>query len=331
MGQRPRMPRAPDFWGTPGLLPTLLSPLGALYGLGATLRRRMATPWRAPVPVICVGNLVVGGGGKTPVAIALAEKLIAMGRTPHFLTRGYGGSTVGPLRVDPERHPAALVGDEPLLLARIAPTWVARDRAAGARNAIARGADVLVMDDGFQNGSLEQDLALIVVDAAYGFGNGKVMPAGPLREPLEAGLERADAMVVIGEDTQGTARFASRRMPVLLARIVPAEGAQELAGKRVLAFAGIARPEKFYRSLRGINCTVTDTVDFPDHYTFSEAELDELLEDAREDNAIPVTTEKDFVRLPPERRGEFHALPIGLRWTEPAELDALLAEALADG
>jgi tetraacyldisaccharide 4'-kinase len=331
MGTRPTMPRAPDFWGVPGLLPTLLAPLGALYGCAATLRRRWATPWRAPVPVVCVGNLVVGGGGKTPVAIAIARQLIAKGRNPHLLSRGYGGREAGPLRVDPDTHSSDDVGDEPLLLARVAPTWIARDRAAGAREAVAAGADVIVMDDGFQNGALAQDIALIVVDGAYGFGNGMVMPAGPLREPLEGGLARAGAMIVIGDDATGLARFAARRMPVFLARTVPESGPEDLARARVFAFAGIARPEKFYRTLRGMNCVVAGTRDFPDHHRFTESELAALAAEGEAADAVLVTTEKDHVRLPPAWRARIRALPVALRWAEPESLDRMLAGVLGDG
>jgi tetraacyldisaccharide 4'-kinase len=331
MGLRPTMPRAPDFWGVPGPLSTLLAPLGALYGLGATLRRKASRPWRAPVPVVCVGNLVVGGGGKTPVAIALAEFLIDKGRLPHFLTRGYGGREAGPLRVDTSRHGAAEVGDEALLLARVAPTWVARDRAAGARDAIAAGADILVMDDGFQNGALVHDVALLVVDGSYGFGNGRVMPAGPLREPLEPGIARADAMIVVGEDSTGISRWAARRLTVFGARTVPVAGARDIAGERVFAFAGIARPEKFYRTLRSMGCTVVGTRDFPDHHPFADAEIAAICADADDADAIAVTTEKDHVRLPPGARAAIRALPVTLVWAEPDTPDRLLARVLDDG
>ncbi|MDH3913223.1 MAG: tetraacyldisaccharide 4'-kinase, partial [Rhodospirillales bacterium] len=206
--------RAPDFWSEPGALARVLAPFGAAVDLAGGLRRALARPVACGLPVVCVGNLVAGGAGKTPVARALARRLAANGTPVRFLTRGYGGRAAGPLRVDPARHGALEVGDEALLLAADAPTWLARDRAAGAR-AIARdapgdgpgqGPGVIVMDDGFQNPSIEKDLALLVIDGAYGLGNEKVMPAGPLRETLARGLARADAVVILGEDRKDIAR-----------------------------------------------------------------------------------------------------------------------------
>ncbi|MDX1542157.1 MAG: tetraacyldisaccharide 4'-kinase, partial [Geminicoccaceae bacterium] len=169
----------------------MLDPFGRLYGVAGRLRRRFVRPWRAPVPVLCIGNLTVGGTGKTPLTMTLARRVAARGRRPHILSRGYGGRAKGPLRVDPGTHEALAVGDEPLLLADVAPTWVARDRRLSARAAIAAGADVLIMDDGFQNPALHQDLSLVVVDGTIGFGNHRLLPAGPLREPVAEGLGRA--------------------------------------------------------------------------------------------------------------------------------------------
>ena len=197
--------RAPDFWRRRTVTPFLLLPVGWFFSRIGALRQALVRPWRAPVPVLCVGNLVAGGAGKTPLALALGDRLQQNGVTVHFLTRGYGGREAGPLQVDPTRHGFREVGDEALLLARLAPTWVARDRRLGAEAAAKAGAGVLVMDDGFQNPSIEKDLSIIAIDGGYGFGNGLVMPAGPLREPLARGFARADAAVVIGRDRGGAA------------------------------------------------------------------------------------------------------------------------------
>src|SRR5690242_5245426 len=240
-------PATPEFWAHRGLLSTVLEPAAWVYGQAAAARQRWTTPWRAPVPVICVGNLVAGGAGKTPVALSLAQRLAKRGRRVHILSRGYGGRSPGPLAVDPARHTAADVGDEPLLLAEVAPTWVARDRVAGAKAAIAAGAELLLLDDGFQNPTFAKDLSLVVVDGGYGLGNGRVLPAGPLREPLPRGLARADAIVLMGEDSAGVAPITAEK-PLCRARLVP-ENPGEVAGRTVVAFAGIGRPEKFFATV----------------------------------------------------------------------------------
>jgi tetraacyldisaccharide 4'-kinase len=273
--------------------------------------------------VICVGNLVAGGAGKTPIAIAIAERLIARGKAVHFLSRGYGGREKGLLRVDPARHAAADVGDEPLLLARIAPAWVSRDRAAGAAAAVAAGAQIIVMDDGFQNPGLAKDLSLLAVDGGYGFGNGRVMPAGPLREPLAAGLARADAVALIGTDQCGVADRLPPSLPLLRAVLAPIAAA--LAGRRVFAFAGIARPEKFFATLQSMGCVLAGRRAFADHHAYGEAEVAALIEEARHADAVPVTTEKDAVRLPPALRAGIETLPVAIRWRDEAAADRLLA------
>src|SRR5262245_39790092 len=246
--------RPPDFWSSRRVLSTLLVPAGCVYAL-ATRRRLKRAGWRALVPVVCVGNIGIGGAGKTPVALALVALLHAAERNPHFLTRGYRGREAGPVRVDPARHDARAVGDEPLLLARAAPTWVAKDRAAGARAAVGAGAGCIVMDDGLQNPSLVKDLSLVVVDGGYGFANERVLPAGPLREPIAGGIARADAIVLVGEDATGAVRhFAGK--PVLAARIVPDEAGMRFAGKPVVAFCGIGRPEKFFATLKSLGAVL---------------------------------------------------------------------------
>lgn len=324
--------KTPGFWYRPQATPAarLLAPASALYDIASRLRRAMARPWAAPVPVICVGNLVAGGAGKTPVALAIGRRLIEAGIPLHYLSRGHGGSLAGPVRVDPTRHSAAEVGDEPLLLARAAPAWVSRDRPAGARAAIAAGAPLIVMDDGFQNPSLGKDLSVIVVDGAAGFGNGLVLPAGPLRETPGAGLKRANAMVVMGPDRAGIAALAARHgLPILGARLVPSPAdTARLRGRRVLAFAGIGRPGKFFATLQELGADIIGRIPFPDHHPYTPDEVMRIVETAQERDALPVTTEKDMVRLPPEARPMVHALRVDLAWDDPAALDALLEPVL---
>lgn len=296
------MIRAPRFWlqPKPSALARMLQPIGALYGR-ATLSRMNRPGHLADVPVICIGNPVVGGAGKTPTAIAIAEILVGLGRRPAFLTRGYGGSLAGPVAVDPTRHTAEEIGDEPLLLAAHAPAIVARDRAAGADFAWAGGADVVVMDDGFQNPALAKDLALLVVDGGAGDGNGLVFPAGPLRAPLGRQIERAHGIVVIGPGEAGTAiaRAATAQgLPVHRAEVVPvAQSAARFSGRRVLAYAGIGRPEKFVKSLAEAGAEVVKLHAFPDHHPISDTQARALIEEAGRLGALPATTAKDRARL----------------------------------
>ena len=316
--------RAPRFWRHDGMAARLLTPVAWSYGLLASARRGLVRPERAACPVICVGNLVAGGAGKTPVALDLGRRLMMRGRRVHYLSRGYGGSTPGPIRVDPVEHDARWVGDEPLLLAALAPTWVARNRPAGARAAVAAGADVIVMDDGFQNPSLVKDLSLVVIDGAYGFGNGRMLPAGPLREPVADGLARAHGVVVMGEGDAWRDGLAGFAKPILHGALAPAPDAASLSGKAVLAFAGIARPEKFFETLEAMGCRLVGAHGFPDHHSFSADEIMTLVEIANAQEAVAVTTEKDHVRLPAEARPMVEALRVEIAWRDPASLDRLL-------
>jgi tetraacyldisaccharide 4'-kinase len=317
------MRAAPLFWGaSPGVASALLEPAAAAWDAVGRLRRALARPYRAPVAVVCVGNLVVGGAGKTPVAMALADHLIGRGPGVHIVSRGYGGSGVGPVRVDPARHDAAAVGDEALLLARHAPAWVARDRVAGVAAAAAAGADIVLLDDGFQNPRIAKDLSLIVIDAAYGFGNGRVIPAGPLRESRRRGLARADAAVILGGDAgMETIR---RALPVVPAVLAPIAG-ERLAGTRVAAFAGIGRPEKFFATLRALEAELVAARAYPDHYRYRPADLDELRRAADRAGAQLVTTAKDILRVPPAARLGIEVLEIEIRWLDPEALARLCA------
>lgn len=291
----------PDFWrkdaSLPGrMLASLLQPLGMIYA-AATVRRMARKGWRAPLPVISIGNATLGGAGKTPTALALATALIARGERPFFITRGYGGTESGPLVVDAARHAAREIGDEPLLLARVAPTVVARDRAAGARLAIAQGASLLLLDDALQNPALDKDFSLCVVDAGFGFGNGRVVPAGPLRAPLTRMAPHIDAFLIIGEDRDGLANGFPGAKPVFSGRIKPAREADGFSGKRVIAYSGIALPEKFEASLREAGAIIVAARRYGDHHAFTPKDADDLLALARKHEAPLVTTAKDAARL----------------------------------
>ena len=293
--------REPAFWHAPKSWKShLLRPLGALYGAIAAQRLRRKG-FDAGIPVFCVGNYHVGGAGKTPTVLALAKILRELGETPVVLSRGYGGRLRGPVMVDPARHSAADVGDEPLMLASRVPVAVSRERIDGVALAKSRRASVILMDDGFQNPSIAKDASLIVIDSGRGLGNGLVFPAGPLRAPLSPQLARTDALVVVGEGAASghvAAEIAARDALVLSAHLVPdAASLERLKGKRVFAFAGIGDPQRFFRTLRAAGIEVVRERVFADHHPFSEGEIESLVADGRRDQLTLVTTEKDFARL----------------------------------
>ncbi len=325
------MRRAPSFWASGHtMLPLLLSPLASLYGMASSARYAMVRPAHAPVPVICIGNITAGGAGKTPAAIAITSFLKGRGRKPHILTRGYGGSAAGPLRVDPN-HNASEVGDEALLLARVASTWVGRDRVATAQRAVEAGADVLVMDDGFQNPSLVKDLAFLVVDGGFGLGNGRIIPAGPLRESPEAALRRATAVIYIddpGGNAAGPPPRGLDRVPVFPARLEPTPEAALFAEQPVVAFAGIGRPAKFFHTLRALGAKVVGAHAFPDHHRYQPDDLMALIDDAVAKGAKVVTTEKDAVRLPPDARAMVEVLRVSLVFDDDKALETMLSPIL---
>jgi tetraacyldisaccharide 4'-kinase len=321
--------RAPRGWrnARPGLLARALSPLGAVYG--AATARRMARPGaRVEAPVLCVGNFVVGGAGKTPTALAMARLLRSAGERPAFLSRGYGGEArAESQRVTLGADNARRVGDEPLLLARIAPCYVGPDRVASARLAIEDGASVLIMDDGLQNPSLEKTLTAAVVDGEAPFGNGLCLPAGPLRAPVEAQMRHVDALVMIGGDAAAAARLSERAhgKPLFLASLkADAIAASQLIGRPVLAFAGIATPEKFFATLSSIGAQVVETATFADHWRFRPREMERLAARAARRGLTLVCTEKDHVRLPPAFANEAQALPVTLSFEAPAAVAAWL-------
>lgn len=322
-----------------GVVASILAPLGALYGSLAERSFKSGTPYRSKLPVICIGNFTAGGGGKTPTAIAFASGLKAMGEKPVFLTRGYGGKMEGPLLAAKDGK-ASEIGDETLLLAAHAPTVVAADRAAGAKfiEDSDLGATVIIMDDGFQNPGLAKDLNLITVDAGTGLGNGLVMPAGPLRAPLAEQMTRADGLLVIGEGDKAASlakAFASAGKTVLKAKLTAKGDARWLGVLPVIGFAGIANPNKFYATLSENGARLTGTRSFPDHHQFTEIEAQRLLRSARERNAMLVTTEKDWVRLPDddgtalaELKHRSRPLPVAIEFAEPEAVKILVENAL---
>jgi tetraacyldisaccharide 4'-kinase len=274
--------------------------------------------------VICCGNATAGGAGKTTVARDLGMRLADRGIAAHFLLRGYGGSLKGPLRVDPDVHDSTQVGDEALLLSEIRPTWISADRGVGGQAAVAAGAQAIVMDDGLQNPTLEKDLSLLVIDGHFGFGNGRVIPAGPLREPVARAAARSQAAVLIGKDETNALAQLPPSLPVLRASLVAGPEAAMLAGQPVLAFCGIANPAKFFATLQEAGAVVAGRVSFADHYPYDEGDLKDLLDQAEALRALPVTTKKDFVRIPPAYRSRVTVVTITLAWEEPAAIESLL-------
>ena len=321
--------RPPAFWANapdqPGIMARILSPLGGVYA--ATTARRLQTPgYTAKIPVICIGNLNAGGTGKTHTTIALIERLAQRGHgSVHIVSRGYGGRMSGPIRVDPARHTASDVGDEPLLLAAFAPTWVSKDRAGGVKAAEQAGATAIVLDDGFQNSSVSKSLSIIVVDAGQGFGNGCCIPAGPLREPIATGLARADFLLSIGtppDQNRFNALWGSNiTLPHLTGHLAPLKMGMDWHGLRVLAFAGIGHPEKFFTTLRGEGATIAATIALDDHQPLTPALMQRLHTQANPLHAQLVTTEKDAIRLPDSFRTEVLTLPVRLQLQDWSPLD----------
>jgi tetraacyldisaccharide 4'-kinase len=327
----------PDFWYRPSSwMSRLLMPLAAVYGViaGQRLQRQGID---AGVPVLCVGNYHVGGAGKTPMVLALVKLLRDLGETPVVLSRGYGGRLRGPLMVDLDRHAAAEIGDEPLMLARTVPVAVARERIDGVALARSQGATVIVMDDGFQNPAIAKDASLIVIDSHRGLGNACVFPAGPLRAPLLPQIARTDALVVIGDGVVAgpvAAAVAAQDKPVLAAHLRADDVAvTALRGKRVLAFAGIGDPQRFFRTLRANGIEIVRERAFADHHPFSEGEIEALIMEAKRDVLTLVTTEKDLARLRPAGglphwAQEIVPFPVRLEFDSAAKLRRFVSERL---
>jgi tetraacyldisaccharide 4'-kinase len=329
--------REPAFWYRPSSsMSLLLSPLAAIYGAVAA-HRLQREGFDAGIPVFCVGNYHVGGSGKTPTVLALVKLLRDLGETPVVLSRGYGGRLRGPVMVEPGRHLAVDVGDEPLMLAQTVPVAVARERLDGLALAKSQGATVIVMDDGFQNPAIAKDASLIVIDAHRGLGNSRVFPAGPLRAPLPPQIERTDALIVVGEGSAAeavAAKIAARDKPVLTAQLKADDAAlSSLRGQRVLAFAGIGDPERFFRTLRSNGVEVIGQRAFADHHPFTQGEVEALVAEAKRDALKLVTTEKDLARLgssgelPPWAQG-IVAFPVKLEFDSAIKLRRFVSERL---
>ncbi|MBS1036515.1 MULTISPECIES: tetraacyldisaccharide 4'-kinase [Gluconobacter] len=317
--------RAPRFWSVPRVGPAAFM-LRPLAGIATRLTRRRMTRegYRAIVPVLCCGNVTAGGTGKTPLTLDLVQRLKDRGHSPHILSRGHGGREKGPLEVNPGRSSARDVGDEPLLLAKAVPTWVGADRAQTARLAVGQGADCLVMDDGFQNPGLHKDLSVLVVDGVVGFGNGQVMPAGPLREPVLDALKRAQCVVIIGEDRHGLLLTLPPFLFKAQARLVPGPEIRGLQGRRVVAFAGIGRPDKFFTMLQDAGVSPVRCLPFPDHHAYSANDIQRLETLRRESGTTLVTTAKDAVKLPPAFRAQVTVINVELLWADPKAPDHIL-------
>lgn len=321
--------KAPSFWyRKKGLLSLLLSPLGQLYRTGSMIRRATAKPYQSIAPIICVGNIVAGGAGKTPTCLALRKLLFK--RNPSmklvFVTRGYGGTEKGPLRVDPAKHTAKEVGDEALLLSRTAPCWIGQDRAATIKQA-EKEAGLIVMDDGMQNPNVIPDINLLVVDGAVGFGNQQLIPAGPLRETLNDAFSRINAIIMIGEDATQAAAYLGK--PVIKATTRPGLSASFMNKPKVFAFAGIGRPQKFFDSCREAGLNLMQTRSFPDHHPYSEDEVQEMIELAVKENLTLITTTKDHVRIPELYRTQVNVLEIEMVFEDEAGLVNLVSQAIA--
>ncbi len=330
--------KTPGFWyrenGDAPLLEKILTPFSLLYRACYEIHQYSVKPEQFEFPVLCIGNINAGGTGKTPTALALMDLLQKnnLARNPFFLLRGYGGGERGPLLVDLQQHNSWSTGDEALILAQKAPTIIAVDRAQGAILASRKQADLILMDDGLQNPGIAKDIKIVVVNGEMGFGNGRMLPAGPLREPLHKGLARADIFILIGEDKRGVADILPKDKPVIRARLVPDDRAMPDPGKKYLAFAGLGYPEKFFTFLKDkLNLDIVKTISFPDHYPYSEKDLEDLAARAQEWNAELLTTHKDFLRLPKMPGIMVYTTGIKMAWDNESELVEFLKLRLPAG
>ena len=316
--------KTPSFWKDKNLASLLLSPIGCLYMSATFLRLKLKKAKKVEKKVICIGNITAGGTGKTPVSLAIAAMLQQMGKNPFFVSRGYGGKAQDIL-VDIKKDKAEVVGDEPLLLAQRAPVVINADRYKAAQKAIENGADIIVMDDGFQTPGLYKDISFLVFDGEFGIGNGFGVPAGPMRESFSQGLKRAQAVIIIGEDKHNIAAKLSA-LPVFYAKVVNEPINPQ--HKKAIAFAGIGRPQKFYNSLKQCGVEIVETIDFPDHHQYSKDELENLILRAKEKKAQLYTTTKDYVKIPQELRPHFNVLQIKIKWQDEKSLETFLKEKL---
>ncbi len=314
--------KTPSFWTSSNITSTTLKPLGKIYAWVTSLRINHIIPQKITKPVICIGNITAGGTGKTPVAISIAKLLQQEGKKPFFVSRGYGGK-LKDILVDKQKHKASEVGDEPLLLARQAPVVINPNRFAAAQKALNHGAEIIIMDDGFQNPGLYKNLSFLVFDGGIGIGNGLCVPAGPLRENFDEGIKRAQAIIILGEDKHNLTKKI-RNLPIFNGKVIATK--PSVNNNNIIAFAGIGRPEKFYTSLRELGFNLLQTIDFPDHHQYNKAELIKLIDMAKKENALLFTTSKDFVKIPSELQKNFNVLEIDILWENQAALLSFIQE-----
>ncbi|MBR1600900.1 MAG: tetraacyldisaccharide 4'-kinase [Alphaproteobacteria bacterium] len=313
--------KTPKYWQSNSLTSKFLSPFGAIYGFATQLRLRLKSPRKVSIPVICIGNITAGGTGKTPVSLSIAKLLTNEMYHPFFVSRGYGGKLQNVI-VNSKKHTAKDVGDEPLLLSKQAPVVVNANRYEAAQKAVEQGADVIIMDDGFQNPSLYKDLSFMVFDGNYGIGNGKIIPAGPLRETLENGRKRADAVIILGKDKHELAKRCD--LPMFSGHTEAIQ--TTINNQDVIAFAGIGHPQKFYHTLKQQGFNVVKTIDFPDHHFYTRDELENIINEAEQLNAQIYTTSKDFVKIPPLYSQDINVLEIAVVWDNPEELISFIKQ-----
>ena len=317
--------KTPRFWKSRNLISTTLLPLGWIYSGLTAARLKFKKSGKVNIPVICLGNITAGGSGKTPTAVTLAKLLQKKGYHPYFVSRGYGGKLSGIILTKDSSYTAAEVGDEPLILSRIAPVSINPDRYQAALKAQEQGADIIIMDDGFQNPSLKKDISILIIDGGFGFGNQRPLPAGPLRENLQSGLKRANAALIIGEDKNNCAQ-EMKNLPLFTGKIKEIE--PQTKPTQVIAFAGIGRPEKFYQSLENCGMNIISRHDFPDHHFYTEKELQSLSNEAQEKKAALYTTAKDIVKIPLPLRPKFNVLEIEIEIEKEQELMSFILSRL---
>lgn len=314
--------KTPKFWNNKGLISTLLLPIGWVYALITSIRMKVIKSNKVNVPVICIGNLTAGGTGKTPVALSIAEILQKHKYNPFFISRGYGGKLKSVL-VNSKIHLPEDVGDEPLLLSEQAKVIIDADRYKAAKIAVDMGADTIVMDDGYQNPYLRKNLSFIVIDGGFGLGNERTIPAGPLRENMQNGLKRADAIIIIGQDIKHIAKEIDS-LPVFEGKMKPT--IDTLKDQKVIAFAGIGRPQKFYDTLLSLDAKIVETIDFPDHHNYQKEELEKIIKKSKALNAKIFTTSKDFVKIPQNMRNHFNVLNIKIKWKNETAFTSFLID-----
>lgn len=321
--------KTPTYWGKRGFIARLLLPFAGLYWLASKIRQLLATPQEMPIPVICVGNITAGGSGKTPTVAALTELLLEIGKHAHIISRGYGGAPQKhPLLVDASTHTVHITGDEPLLLSQIAPTWVCPDRVASARSAANAGADLVLMDDGLQHPHIAKTLSLLVIDTHSAFGNGFLLPAGPLRETLGHALPRIDAAILIGDKREAVERLLPAALPRFYAALAPTLSLESFTERPTIAFAGLGRPEKFFNMLAKSGITPAVTLPYADHHPYTAEDISKLQALKATYGATLLTTEKDMVRLPANFQNQVTAIPIRLQWDNPQAVTHWLKERL---